>query len=56
VLGWRAPSGAGIRVDSYLQEAQRISPYYDSMQAKLIAWGEDRETPSPEALARAMLP
>jgi geranyl-CoA carboxylase alpha subunit len=44
VLGWQAPSGAGIRVDSYLQEGQDISPFYDSMQAKVIAWGEDRET------------
>jgi geranyl-CoA carboxylase alpha subunit len=44
VLGWQPASGAGIRVDSYLQEGQAISPYYDSMQAKLISWGEDRET------------
>jgi geranyl-CoA carboxylase alpha subunit len=44
ILGWQPASGAGIRVDSYLQEGQQISPYYDSMQAKLIAWGEDRET------------
>ncbi|MES0874164.1 acetyl/propionyl/methylcrotonyl-CoA carboxylase subunit alpha [Sinimarinibacterium thermocellulolyticum] len=44
VLAWRPASGVGIRVDSYLQQGQRISPYYDSMQAKLIAWGEDRDT------------
>jgi geranyl-CoA carboxylase alpha subunit len=44
VLEWRAPQGEGIRVDSYLETGCEVSPYYDSMQAKLIAWGEDRET------------
>ena len=44
VLSWRAPHGAGIRVDTYLRNGQVISPFYDSMQAKIIAWGEDRET------------
>jgi geranyl-CoA carboxylase alpha subunit len=44
VLAWRAPEGAGVRVDTYLREGQVISPFYDSMQAKVIAWGEDRET------------
>ncbi|PPE72548.1 3-methylcrotonyl-CoA carboxylase [Solimonas fluminis] len=44
VLRWRAPQGVGVRVDSYLQEGQLISPFYDSMQAKIIAWGDDRET------------
>ena len=32
-----------VRVDSYLVDGQVISPFYDSMQAKVIAWGEDRE-------------
>jgi geranyl-CoA carboxylase alpha subunit len=44
VLRWRAPAGEGMRVDTYLEDGRAISPYYDSMQAKLIAWGEDRET------------
>jgi geranyl-CoA carboxylase alpha subunit len=43
VLRWRAPTGTGVRVDTYLRDGQVISPYYDSMQAKVIAWGEDRE-------------
>ncbi|WP_293369038.1 biotin carboxylase N-terminal domain-containing protein [Nevskia sp.] len=43
VLLWDAPSGDGLRVDSYLETGRPISPHYDSMQAKLIAWGEDRE-------------
>ncbi|MEW6168470.1 MAG: acetyl-CoA carboxylase biotin carboxylase subunit [Pseudomonadota bacterium] len=43
VLGWDAPQGAGVRVDGCLFEGQQISPFYDSMQAKIIAWGEDRD-------------
>ena len=44
VLQWTAPAGEGIRVDTYLESGRQISPFYDSMQAKIIAWGEDRET------------
>ena len=44
VLRWQAPVGEGLRVDTYLETGAVVSPYYDSMQAKLIAWGEDRET------------
>ena len=44
VQRWRAPQGQGVRVDTYLRDGQLISPFYDSMQAKIIAWGEDRET------------
>jgi geranyl-CoA carboxylase alpha subunit len=41
VLRWRAAEG--VRTDSYLRDGVEISPFYDSMQAKVIAWGEDRE-------------
>ncbi|MES1146778.1 MAG: biotin carboxylase N-terminal domain-containing protein, partial [Solimonas sp.] len=44
VLSWREPTGSGVRVDTYLRDGWSISPFYDSMQAKIIAWGEDRET------------
>ncbi|MBT6277982.1 MAG: acetyl-CoA carboxylase biotin carboxylase subunit [Chromatiales bacterium] len=37
------PSGPGIRVDSHCEEGTVIPPYYDSMIAKIIAWGETRE-------------
>ncbi len=43
VLAWRPPEGDGVRVDAGLREGQEISPFYDSMQAKIIAWGEDRD-------------
>jgi 3-methylcrotonyl-CoA carboxylase alpha subunit len=35
--------GPGRRVDSGVSEGDDISPYYDPMLGKLIAWGEDRE-------------
>ncbi|ASM78600.1 3-methylcrotonyl-CoA carboxylase subunit alpha [Vitreoscilla filiformis] len=39
---------AAVRVDAGVVEGDAISPHYDSMVAKLIVWGEDRE----QALAR----
>ncbi len=38
----REPAGPGIRVDSGVSEGVTITPYYDSLLAKLIAWGETR--------------
>ncbi|MBA1200645.1 acetyl/propionyl/methylcrotonyl-CoA carboxylase subunit alpha [Pseudomonas capeferrum] len=35
--------GEGRRVDTGVSEGDSISPYYDPMLGKLIAWGEDRE-------------
>jgi len=34
---------AGVRVDTHLSEGDHISPHYDSMFAKLIAHGQDRD-------------
>ncbi len=42
-----APS-APVRFDAGVREGDVVSPYYDSMLAKLIVWGQDRE----QALAR----
>ena len=40
---WQPPVGEGIRVDHGLLQGQEISPFYDPMIAKIIAWGEDRD-------------
>jgi acetyl-CoA/propionyl-CoA carboxylase len=37
------PSGPGVRVDTYLFPGCTVSPYYDSLMAKLITWGESFE-------------
>lgn len=37
------PGGNGVRVDSAVYPGCVISPFYDSMVAKLIVWGKDRE-------------
>ena len=42
LLAWQPPSGMGIRLDSGVSEGQEITAYYDSMLAKLVAWGQDR--------------
>ncbi len=42
------PLGSGIRVDTGIAQGDVIPPDYDSMVAKVIAWGRDRN----EALAR----
>jgi acetyl-CoA carboxylase biotin carboxylase subunit len=39
----RFPQGPWVRVDSFVREGDEISPYYDSMIAKIIVWGENRE-------------
>ncbi len=38
-----APSGAGVRVDSFLYDGYKVPPSYDSMIAKVIAHGKNRE-------------
>jgi len=42
------PEGDGIRVDTGVEAGDDVTPFYDPMIAKVIAWGEDR----PAALAR----
>ncbi|MEO4046480.1 acetyl/propionyl/methylcrotonyl-CoA carboxylase subunit alpha [Pseudomonas sp. CAU 1711] len=49
---YREPAaGEGRRVDSGVAEGDTVSPFYDPMLAKLIAWGEDREQARQRLLA-----
>jgi acetyl-CoA carboxylase biotin carboxylase subunit len=43
------PGGPGVRVDTHLFAGYEVPPFYDSLLAKLIIWGQDRE----QALARS---
>ena len=45
---FHGPGGPGVRVDSHLYSGYVVPPYYDSMVAKIICWGRNRD----EALAR----
>jgi acetyl-CoA carboxylase, biotin carboxylase subunit len=41
---FRPPLGPGIRLDTHVEQGSVISPYYDSLIAKLIVWDEDRDS------------
>ena len=43
VKHFHAPGGNGIRVDSHLYGGYTVPPFYDSLVAKLICYGEDRD-------------
>jgi geranyl-CoA carboxylase alpha subunit len=43
VAVWAPASGAGIRIDHGVHAGSVVSPFYDPMIAKIIAWGADRE-------------
>jgi acetyl-CoA carboxylase biotin carboxylase subunit len=43
VTQYHAPGGPGIRVDTHLYNGYTVPPYYDSMIAKLIAYGPTRD-------------
>lgn len=48
ITAFNIPKGPGVRVDTAIHEGSIISPYYDSLIAKVIVHGNDRE----EAIAR----
>ncbi|MEJ3742316.1 biotin carboxylase N-terminal domain-containing protein [Actinomycetes bacterium KLBMP 9797] len=49
VGAWVEPAGEGVRVDSGYAAGTTVTPFYDSLMAKLIVHGRDRQ----EAIVRA---
>ncbi|MEV1289741.1 biotin carboxylase N-terminal domain-containing protein [Micromonospora sp. NPDC049679] len=49
ITTWVEPAGDGVRVDSGYAAGTTVTPFYDSLMAKLIVYGADRD----EAVARA---
>jgi len=48
IVQYHQPGGPGVRVDSHIFNNYMVPPYYDSMIAKVITYGADRE----EAMTR----
>lgn len=49
ITSWVEPTGEGVRVDSGYAAGTTVTPFYDSLMAKLIVYGADRA----EAIERA---
>jgi acetyl-CoA carboxylase biotin carboxylase subunit len=48
VTNWHTPGGPGVRIDSHVFNGYFVPPYYESMIAKVITYGDTRE----QAVAR----
>jgi acetyl-CoA carboxylase biotin carboxylase subunit len=48
IHAWNVPGGPGVRIDTFAHAECTVSPYYDSMIAKIICHGRDRQ----ESIAR----
>jgi len=48
IHAWSVPGGPGVRIDTFAHSECTVSPYYDSMIAKVISYGRDRH----EAIVR----
>jgi len=44
ITQFHTPGGLGIRVDSHLYNGYSVPPYYDSLVAKVISYGDTRES------------
>jgi geranyl-CoA carboxylase alpha subunit len=43
LVAWRPGEGEGVRIDTGVEAGSAVTPYYDSMLAKIISFGADRE-------------
>ncbi len=43
LVAWRPGDGEGVRVDTGVEAGSVVTPYYDSMLAKIVGFGADRE-------------
>jgi acetyl-CoA carboxylase biotin carboxylase subunit len=50
ITRFRPPLGPGVRLDTAIGDGTAVTPYYDSLIAKLSVWAEDR----PTAIARGL--
>ena len=50
---YRPPGGYGVRLDTHVYQGYHVPPCYDSLLAKLITWGSDRET-ATKTMQRAL--
>ena len=48
IAEWQAPQGPGIRLDTHCYPGYFVPPYYDSLLAKLIVHGPDRQAASDQ--------
>jgi acetyl-CoA carboxylase, biotin carboxylase subunit len=48
IIAFHPPGGPGVRLDTHVYDGYTVPPYYDSLLAKLICQGSDRE----EAISR----
>ena len=47
---YREPAGPGIRVDSGVERGFTVTPFYDSLLAKVVVWDESREAATTRML------
>jgi acetyl-CoA carboxylase biotin carboxylase subunit len=50
ITDFSIPGGPGVRVDTFIYTGYTVTPFYDSLLAKLIVWGNSRQ----EAVARSV--
>ena len=43
IQNWQPASGDGVRIDDGIRVGQEVTPHYDPMLAKVIAYGKDRD-------------